>query len=127
MTDSQKKQIRDLREQGMGYKKIAAAIGISVNSVKSLCRRDAAKPEPVYESEIKCPQCGKVVSQESRKRRFCSPECRTRWWNSHLNLVKRKAFYEFTCKTCGKPFIAYGNADRKYCSRDCYFKERYKL
>ena len=52
------------------------------------------------------------------------PAC-TRWWNSHLDLVKRKAIYHFTCPTCGREFTAYGNAHRKYCSHSCYIEDRF--
>lgn len=26
---------------------------------------------------------------------------------------------------CGKAFVAYGNKDRKYCSHDCYIRDRF--
>ena len=40
MTDNQKAQIIKLRAAGNGYGKIAQTIGISVNTVKSFCRRN---------------------------------------------------------------------------------------
>ncbi len=55
-----------------------------------------------------------------------SDKCRTVWWNSHPEAVNRKAVYSFTCAHCGKPFTAYGNAGRKYCSHACYIADRYK-
>ena len=30
------------------------------------------------------------------------------------------------CARCGKPFTAYGNAGRKYCSHSCYIADRFK-
>ena len=39
MTDKQKQKIIALRRDGAGYGQIAATIGISINTVKSFCRR----------------------------------------------------------------------------------------
>lgn len=39
MKDKQKQQIIALRRDGAGYGRIAAAVGISINTVKSFCRR----------------------------------------------------------------------------------------
>jgi hypothetical protein len=33
--------------------------------------------------------------------------------------------YHFTCIACGKRFSAYGKADRKYCSHECYINDRF--
>lgn len=40
MTEEQKSQIKAFRNNGLGYKLIAKELGISVNSVKSFCRRN---------------------------------------------------------------------------------------
>lgn len=39
MTDEQKQKIIALRRDGAGYGQIAATVGISINTVKSFCRR----------------------------------------------------------------------------------------
>lgn len=39
MTDEQKQQIIALRRDGAGYGRIAARLQISINTVKSFCRR----------------------------------------------------------------------------------------
>ena len=39
MTDEQKQQIIALRRDGVGYGRIAAQLQISINTVKSFCRR----------------------------------------------------------------------------------------
>lgn len=71
--------------------------------------------------------CGKPVRQNPgrKQKRFCSDICRNKWWNSHLDLVKRKANYEIVCLGCEKPFVVYGNANRKYCSHKCYVEHRF--
>jgi len=67
-----------------------------------------------------------VFYKEGRKhKRFCSDLCRNRWWNSHLDLVKRKAHYEYVCPACKTAFSVYGNANRKYCSHACYIRARF--
>lgn len=122
MTNEQKTQIEYYRRKGHGYKQIAKLTGISVNTVKSYLRRNALKNDSV------CEQCGKeIIQQKGRKRkRFCSDFCRNKWWNSHLDLVKRAANYDFICAYCKKPFIAYGNSKRKYCCYECYSNSRIK-
>lgn len=141
MTNEQKAVVESLRSQGLGYKRIAARTGISVNTVKSYLRKNvpmtAGKtapvliPEPVMDAAADgpflCRCCGKPVPQNPgrKEKKFCSDFCRTSWWNSHLDLVKRKAIYHFTCPTCGREFSAYGNAHRKYCSHACYIEDRF--
>ena len=47
MTDAQKENIRYLRGEGLGYRAIAARLGISENTVKSFCRRNNLTPRMV--------------------------------------------------------------------------------
>ena len=141
MTNEQKTVVDTLRSQGLGYKRIAVQTGISANTVKSYLRRCtpistgqtasfiATKPmeKPFTDSDYYCRYCGKPVVQNPgrKEKKFCSDTCRTIWWNSHLDLVKRKAIYNFICPTCGREFSAYGNAHRKYCSHSCYIEYRF--
>lgn len=130
MTEEQKNQIMSLREEGNGYKKIAQVLGISENTVKSYCKRNkmggVAEPT-VPVDEVKCLCCGKAVKQNPgrKQKKFCSDRCRMKWWNSHLDQVQKKANYEFICPVCKKPFTSYGNANRKYCSHECYIEDRF--
>lgn len=131
MTNEQKNMIEAYRRKGVGYKQIAKELGMSPNSVKSYCRRNHLSNEDLKrnEDETFCEQCGKTIQQvKGRKRkRFCSDKCRNSWWNAHLDLVKRKAIYEYICPTCGKTFSVYGNAKRKYCSHACYLAGRFGI
>ena len=45
-----------------------------------------------------CKCCGVPVQQNlgRKEKKFCSDSCRNKWWNSHLDLVKKQAVYEFT-------------------------------
>ena len=135
MTEGQKAQIANLRGEGYGYVRIAQALGISENTVKSFCRRKKLTGKAVSQTMSAmtrdgnhfCPCCGKEVAQTPgrKEKKFCSDRCRNKWWNSHLDRVKRKANYEFICPQCRKPFTAYGNAKRKYCSHECYIAHRF--
>ena len=136
MTEEQKKQIVDLRGDGYGYVRIAQALGISENTVKSFCRRKRLtgkataariRPSSVKDGKHFCLCCGKEVAQNAgrKEKKFCSDRCRNKWWNSHLDQVNRKANYEFVCPQCKKHFTAYGNAGRKYCSHECYIANRF--
>lgn len=131
MTDAQKKKIGNLREAGLGYKKIAEQMGISENTVKTYCRRHGfggnRATKLIDRNKGTCLCCGTLVEQKPgrKEKKFCSDKCRNKWWNSHLNLVNRKAVYEYECPHCKKIFTAYGNAHRKYCSHECYIADRF--
>lgn len=129
MTYEQKRMIEKYRRKGVGYKQIAKDMGISLNSIKSYCRRNNLCSDALQQDEevSECEQCGKeIIQTKGRKhKRFCSDNCRRLWWNTHLDLVKRKANYEYVCPVCNKSFSVYGNAMRKYCSHECYIKGRF--
>lgn len=130
MTDAQIKRITELREQGIGYGKISRILGLSLNTVKSYCRRNGlgGMRLPIKDEDIHvCKFCGKEVKQNPgrKKKMFCDSSCRQRWWNSHLDMVKRKAIYEYECPVCHEKFSAYGNSHRRYCSRLCYLTDRF--
>ncbi len=135
MTEKQKIQIKNLRDEGYGYIKISQTLGISVNTVKSFCRRKNLTGITVREVSITpladgnhfCRNCGKEVEQSPgrKQKKFCSDKCRMQWWNSHLDRVNRKANYDFVCPHCKKAFVAYGNSGRKYCSHACYIADRF--
>lgn len=122
MLDKQK--IRELQAKGMGYRKIAMALGLPENTVKSHCRR-----HPYIPLEEACLQCKKAIQStpHKRKKKFCSDACRMIWWNAHQNLVNRKAIYSLICRQCGKSFESYGKSNRQYCSRACYAQARKKV
>ena len=114
MTNEQKEQIKKLRDSGYGYATIAEALGLTKNQVSAFVGC--------------CRCCGKPLVQVSGRKeaKFCSDACRNKWWNAHLDQVNRKAIYEYTCPCCHKPFTAYGNSKRKYCSHECYIRARFK-
>ena len=120
MTEQQKAIIEKLRSKGYGYKKIAQQLNLSENTVSSYCRRKEL-------NAYGCKNCGETIKgrKGAKPKIFCSDKCRNEWWNQHLNEVNRKANYQLVCAHCGKKFISYGNKSRKYCSRICYFSDRF--
>lgn len=136
MTPEEKNRLYALRKAGRSYTEIADEMGISKNTVKTYCRRTGLTPAdeiraaaqvPKHTADKLCLYCGKPVVQTPgrKEKKFCSDICRNHWWNSHMDLVSRKAMYEYTCPTCGNTFSAYGNRKRKYCSHDCYIADRF--
>lgn len=135
MNTQQKTEITSLRSQGFGYTKIAQALGLSKNTVKSYCRRnnlsatalDHTSDMPILAPSF-CLECGTAITQVSgrKEKKFCSDECRHKWWNARPEKITRKALYTYTCAGCGKAFLAYGNNHRKYCCHACYIADRFK-
>lgn len=131
MTDQQKITIDKMRDGGNSYAAIANALGLSRNTVKSYCqRRGIGGMKQGVDMAIEdkyCPSCGAVLEMipGRKKKKYCCDACRMKWWNAHKHLVKKKANYEYTCAFCKKPFTAYGNAGRKYCSHGCYIADRF--
>ena len=128
-----KEKFRNLRRDGRSYAKIAKQVDVSRDAVISFCRRNGLqeikKPIPVVNTDAAdvCRECGKPLIQvDGMKRRvFCSKECRVKWWKEHPERLNQKAVYQYTCPHCGKPFSAYGNSKRKYCSHACYISDRF--
>ena len=85
MTRDQQEEIRRLRDCGEGYKRIAAMLGLSVNTVKSFCQRENAKQAALYPvntdhchtslpqgnvtGKAVCLRCGKPVAQIPGRRK----------------------------------------------------------
>ena len=128
MNLEEKEKIKISREKGSGYTEIAKHMNISVNTIKSFCRRNGLGGMKSKDENISvCGYCGKPIKQivGRKKKRFCSDKCRNIWWKTHSNLIKKKANYECTCVSCGKIFISYGNKNRNYCSHSCYIYDRF--
>lgn len=130
MTKIQKKVVNQLRAEGYSYTKIAEQLGISINTIKSYCRRKniggvATPSEEILKGKF-CKKCGEVLKQTHGKKlkQYCSDQCRMAWWNAHPEAIAHKKISLFTCGTCGKSFEGFGKRQRKYCSRGCYGKSR---
>ncbi|WP_411679868.1 RNA polymerase subunit sigma-70 [Clostridium thailandense] len=138
MTSDEKEKIKELRLKGMGYKGIANLLGLTRDSVRGFCKRNgldgascvvALNVEEKIKRNVLCACCEKPLKQkgQGRSRRFCSDKCRRKWWNENQDKRNKKetAIYKYICPHCGKEFSVYGNKKRKYCSHDCYIKDRF--
>ena len=132
MKDKEKQTIAAYRQEGYSYTQISKMMDLSINSIKTYCRRHdlggkAAYEAPIIDDGSKCQNCGKDIFQNPgrKAKRFCCDKCRNKWWNEHMDQVKKKANYEYTCPLCKKVFTAYGNSNRKYCSHACYVEDRF--
>ncbi|WP_034438869.1 RNA polymerase subunit sigma-24 [Clostridium ihumii] len=133
MTGEQKEKVKQMRQQGIGYKQIANEIGLSRDSVRGYCRRHgldgfgeelAMKRKMLLQEEflyVLCLQCGKEIKQNAtgRKRKYCCMECKRIWDKTHHKS------YNLKCSYCGKEFKSLGIKHLKYCCRDCYIKDRF--
>ncbi len=133
-----KEQIKELRLSGLGYKKIAEITGTTVSTVRYNCKQMnmggyAAQLPLTYEepgrNRLYCKQCGEKIERQrhSGKKLFCCEDCRRLWWkeNGKGAAKPRRPRYETKCKHCGKVVVYYGSSKRKYCSRDCYVRDRF--
>ena len=138
MTEEQGIQIIKLRGQGLGYKQIANMVNLSRDSVRSYCKHRGltgyvsavrVNMNELMKSGKACGFCGGPMKAAAtgRPRRFCSEECRRRYWKGHRDEVKKseKATYIRVCPYCGETFEAYGNKTRKFCCHDHYVKYRF--
>ena len=114
---------------GRGYADIGKELGLPKDTVKSFCRRNGLTSADILATDNKdrCRECGVEIKQRQKMKKqvFCCKACREKWWAEHPERIMQKAVYEFTCAKCGKPFTAYGNKKRKYCSHECYIADRF--
>jgi len=138
VTEGEKQQIYALRLKGVGYKAIAAVLGKSRDTVRIFCKHNgldgdakvvSLNVKEQMKNHVLCSSCGKLLKQKGRGRvrKFCSDECRRKWWNENPQARKKRetATYNYTCPQCGGSFSCYGNKKRKFCSHDCYIKFRF--
>ena len=128
MDATQRRRIEQMRSTGASYSHIAAATDLSINTVKSYCRRNNMSTEVLPDTPAAfgtmCNNCGFPLEKDSHKR-FCSDTCRKAYWKSHPEQLNRKTQSPSTCAHCGAIFLAYGNKKRKYCSHTCYIAARF--
>ena len=120
MTNQEKSEVIALRKDGLTYLQIGERLGLSMNTVKSFCRR-------FDEKKKFCRNCGKPLMQEAKKkpRVFCCNHCRDIWWKANRDCCQHRNVYCLTCEYCGKCFECYRQRSRKYCSHNCYIECRF--
>ena len=126
MTAIEKEKIRYLRGEGLGYKVIASRLELTVDAVKSFCKRNGLNGVAAESADNTCRQCGAALDKSgARQKKFCSDQCRSAWWSSHAYLYNHKDENERTCIHCGDAFNSFQSKERKYCGRPCYIAARF--
>lgn len=132
VTAYQERRIRELRRRGIGYRTIAAELGITRDTVRNFCTAhelNGIAAEQIHSVRNVCPCCGGIILQPTRgrRRRFCSDICCRKWWTAHPDAIRHTpdSQHRITCAYCGKVFIAYGNTNRRYCCHNCYIRDRF--
>lgn len=134
ISDTRNERIKSMRMSGLSYSKIAEILNLSVNTVKSFCRRENISIVESVHSDVAidndrnvCSNCYEILEQNPKRKqkRFCSDQCRMAWWKANRNTVKQSAWYETKCGFCRRSFHSYGNRLRKYCSHSCYIQARF--
>lgn len=143
LKSDEKIRVLELRQKGYGYKSISSILKVKRDDVRDFCRSKGLSGYLGYGKSVvsslkvkevnyleNCQQCGEEINRTERigrKSKFCSNKCRRTWWKNHpeKKVKKEKAWYSFICLYCGKNFKAYGNKNRKYCSRRCFLNHRY--
>lgn len=132
MTEEQKYQIRVMRNQGQGYKKIAANLCLSRDVVRGYCKRngingfgaDLAEQHNLNlineKTYVYCLQCDSklVQSKRGKKKKYCSIDCKRDWEKNNRKV------YKLWCQYCRKQYISQSN-NSKFCSNDCYVRNRF--
>ena len=96
MTKEEKKKVVELRALGMSYQEIARCFSLPLSTVKSWLIRHSQKEE-----KGRCRFCGAPIQQtpHKRERKYCSDECRYRWWSKHpeVRTINKKRKEESAC------------------------------
>ena len=131
MTDKEKNKIAIYRNQGMSYTQISKKMDLSINAVKTYCKRHGLGGIRAYGVEenailTACEHCGKPVRQNPgrKQKRFCSDKCRHTYYNHHRTM-RTKFTAEKKCPVCKNTFRYYPSSGQKYCSKECSLIGRY--
>ena len=130
MTEHERDEVRRLRIAGKSYTQISGIIGLSRNTVKSVCQRCGFQPvcEANSSNDLEyCRNCGVPILQVAgwKRRSFCSEACRRTWWSIHRNDGNKKTAAQTKCAFCGRAFEDYARTRRKYCCHACYIRDRF--
>ena len=84
-----KQIIANLRRENYSYACIGRVLGMSANTVKSICRRNGYSATQKYKTKsdkkslVVCKNCGAVLdNSRGQKKNFCSDSCRIEWWKN---------------------------------------------
>ena len=94
MTVQQLEQIAALRQENYPYSFIGRELGLSPNTVKSVCRRKGFGATGLRKTKAEklnapiCRYCHKIF--DGRKgQNFCSEFCRIEWWKARRKVIAK--------------------------------------
>lgn len=128
ISQMRQEHIRILRDEGFGYTTIAKELGLSKDQVSFFCRKNGLAHQARDTGRIKpkhrwCRNCGRDLPDSRHV--YCSSKCAHRFQYTHPDIKGKGKAINYTCAYCGKAFTVYGQANRKYCSHQCYINDRY--
>ena len=107
------------RSNGLSYADIAEKLGTTAEYARTVYSRASktASKNDSHKPNGFCKLCGKPLdlSGNRRNRLFCDDKCRSQYYNQknlHTPFI-------CVCKRCGREFVAYGNPNKHFCSREC--------
>ena len=86
MTDEIKEKIRELKIDGLGYKKIAKQLKMNLNTVISFCQRNGLGEKPTkinrVEISVYCKFCNAKldINKIGRKKYYCNANCKKNYY-----------------------------------------------
>ena len=96
MTVQQLEQIAALRQENYPYSFIGRELGLSPNTVKSVCRRKgfeaigSRKTKEEKATALLCKNCRRPLPAGVRSdTQFCSNYCRTKWRRLNLRIISK--------------------------------------
>lgn len=87
-------RIAEMRLQNYSYSFIGRTLGMSPNTVKSICRRQGLAAEGPRKSKAEkqnaplCKNCHRLLTGGRSDRVFCSEKCRSDWWKNNRTISK---------------------------------------
>ena len=93
MTTSQRESIAALRAENYPYSFIGKTLGLSPNTVKSVCRRKnyeahgRRKNKAEKQNPLLCKCCFKPLGGRIGQH-FCSSDCRAKWWKEQRKVTR---------------------------------------
>ena len=89
--------IRELRRENYSYQFIGDALGVSINTVKSICRRYGYEAVGSFKTKEEksnaqlCRYCHKPLQGGKGGQTFCSETCRNKWWQERRKIIRKPA------------------------------------
>ena len=97
MTPKEKNQLLELRRNGWSIKRLAELVRKSIPMIKKILY--SVRPDEIY-----CIECGKPTKRRNVTSKFCSKECKRKYYKKHPDYLKKKTIHTGICPCCHKEF-----------------------